>query len=78
MQFERMLQERRLALEQEMHGSGRNGIDSKKTAFHSNILDNLQRQLDIATKVMFSLLLRNIYIKVQLLQNAKYTQSASR
>ena len=45
-----MLQERRLALEREM-GTAKPGMESEKTAVDSNILDNLQHQLEIATKV---------------------------
>lgn len=50
MHFKRMLQERRLALEREM-GTARTGMESEKTAVDSNILDNLQHQLEITTKV---------------------------
>ncbi|CAB4001168.1 sodium channel and clathrin linker 1-like [Paramuricea clavata] len=45
----KMLQERRLALEREM-GTARTGMESEKTAVDSNILDNLQHQLEITTK----------------------------
>ena len=45
-----MLQERRLALEREM-GAAKTGMESEKTAVDSNILENLQHQLEIATKV---------------------------
>ena len=48
--FKRMLQERRLALEREI-GRAKGGVESEKTAVDGNILENLQHQLDIATKV---------------------------
>ncbi|XP_028401902.1 sodium channel and clathrin linker 1-like isoform X2 [Dendronephthya gigantea] len=45
----KMLQERRLALEREM-GTGKTGMEHEKTIVDSSILNNVQHQLEIATK----------------------------
>ena len=49
--FKRMLQERRLALEREMN-TAKSGKGLEKTALDGSILDNVQHQLEIATKVL--------------------------
>jgi hypothetical protein len=45
-----MLQERRSALEREM-GAAKTGLELEKTTVDSNIVENLQHQLEITTKV---------------------------